>query len=186
MAVLRNTKNLWLAMFVVVAATVTCLPAAARSTADMQLNAQKIEAGLIYNFLKYTVWPQSSLSGNMVVCLFGGDPFDGKLDPLEGRTAQQYVISIKRIYRVESLDGCHLVFIPQSQRAALRNILARSKGKAILTVSNIPNFAVQGGMVEFYTGPDQRMHLNINTKAVSGARLHIQDRMVKLSEVVHK
>lgn len=187
MAVLGNAKKLWLIAVVVTIAI--SAPASARSTADIQLNAQKIEAGLIYNFLKYTAWPQSSLSGsnpNMVVCLYGGDSFDGHLDPLEGRTAQQYVIAIRQIYRIEQLDACHLVFIPQSRQGDLQKILARIKNKTVLTVSNIPDFAAQGGMVEFFTGADHRMHLNINTKAVRSAGLHIQDRMVKLAEVVQK
>lgn len=187
MAILEWAKNLWVIAIVLSIAMIA--PASARSTADIQLNSQKIEAGLIYNFLKYTVWPQSSLSGknsNMVVCLYGGDSFDGHLDPLEGRTAQQYTIYIRQIYRVEQLDACHLVFIPQSSRGELQKILARIRDKTILTVSNIPDFAAQGGMVEFYTGADHRMHLNINNRAVKSAGLHIQDRMVKLAEVVQK
>ena len=176
-----------LSFFALLLTGLLCPSADARSSANIQLNARKIEAGLIYNFLKYTNWPTSSFpeyADEIVVCLFGGDPFDGHLDPLEGRTAQQRVITVRKIYQIEQLDACHLVYIPKNRQSDLPRILGRLRNRTVLTVSNIPNFAMHGGMVEFYTGKDQRIHLNINAAAVNSANLRIQDRMVKLAGVV--
>jgi hypothetical protein len=187
MAILGMKKQIMLTMMAVAVAGLFCLPLKAHATDSMNLNAQKIEAGLIYNFLKYTTWPSATLSGEktkLSVCLFGDDAFDGYLYPLEGRTAQQFTISIRHIYNVNSIDSCHVVFIHESQRHNLRAIFSRLKGKNILSISNIPNFAKQGGMVEFNMGQDKHIHLHINRNSIGTAGLHIEDRLVKLAKVV--
>src|SRR5690242_6977255 len=62
----------------------------------LQLQEQTIKAGLVYNFLKYTTWPEGA-GGNLRVCFFGGEPLNGNLSSLEGRTAQQSTINIVRV-----------------------------------------------------------------------------------------
>jgi hypothetical protein len=154
----------------------------------VRLYEQKIKAGLLYNFLKYTTWPESSLpqdKKNLRVCLFGGDPFDGYLYPLEGRTAQKHTITIQQIDTIPAAENCHLVFIHKRERAELPQILAALGKHAILTISDITEFAEKGGMVEFATQGDQRIHLYLNKDSIQRSGLSVQDRLLKLTELVH-
>jgi hypothetical protein len=52
-----------------------------------------------------------------------------------------------------------------------------------LTVSDIDQFAAQGGMVEFGR-EDQKIDLLINKNAVDAAGLNIQARLLKLAKLV--
>ena len=149
---------------------------------------QKIKAGLVYNFLKYTVWPQMENTpdrGKLNVCLFGGDPFDGYLSPLEGRTAQQELIVILKLKHIEQTEVCSLIFVHKSQVGRVPDLLAFLKGKPALTVSDIPDFAQEGGMVEM-AKEDEKINLYINKGAVDHAGLDIQKRMLRLAKLVSR
>lgn len=153
---------------------------------SLQLYEQKIKAGLVYNLLKYTAWPKESpsqTSGKLQICLFGEDPFDGYLSPLEGRTAQQAPIFIIHINKVEETKDCSVVIIHRSMEKNLAELLRFLKHKNVLTISDIAQFAHRGGMVEM-AKEDEKISLYINKDAVSHAGLNIQGPMLKLAKIV--
>ena len=150
----------------------------------LQLYEETIKTGLVYNFLKYTTWPDDD-KGRLRACLFGGDPLKGNLQLLNGKTAQQSVIEISRINSVDETARCNLVFVNRNSQGFLPEILSFLKGKHVLTISDIEGFARQGGMVEM-TMEDQHVILYINMQSVAHAGLNIQDRLQKLAKMVSK
>jgi hypothetical protein len=182
---IKNLKKLTILMAGFLWLMALSMPVRAQDSEPGALFRQKIEAGLIYNFLKYTTWPDPRLASggaSLRVCLFGGDAFDGYLNPLQGRTAQQYVIDIAKIDTLSGLEGCHLVFIHRDREDMLGEIIVYARSHGILTVSDIARFIQKGGMVEFATRDDQRIHLFINKKLIDAAGINIQDRLVRLAE----
>lgn len=152
----------------------------------LQLYEHKIKAGLVYNLLKYTTWSKESpaqTSGKLQICLFGEDPFDGYLSPLKGRTAQQALISITHINKVENTTGCSVVIIHRDQEKNLSALLQFLQNKNVLTISDIAQFAQRGGMVEM-SKEDEKINLYINKNAVNHAGLNIQEPMLKLAKIV--
>ena len=166
-----------------VGALLRALPAGAEA---MHLDEQKIKAGLVYYYLKYTTWPPRAAGGEgkyLSVCLYGGDAFGGALDPLEGRTAQQYTIHITHISSSAAIANCDLLYIDRSQESHLDVILAAAGHDNVLTMSDIANFARRGGMVGF-SMQDQRIHMAINKRAAEKSGIAIQPRMLRLADVV--
>jgi len=169
------------------------LPAAyAQTTAP--LYEQKIKAGLVYNLIKYTEWPntismqdsKNTDSHNTVVlkvCLFGEDPFDGYLSPLQGRTAQQATIAISHITQIQQAQDCSAVVVNRDQEQQLQPLLQFLQGKNVLTISDITHFAERGGMVEL-TRQDEKIALHINKNSLDSAKLGIDARMLKLATIV--
>jgi hypothetical protein len=152
----------------------------------IQLYEQKIKAGLVYNLLKYTAWPKESAlntTGKLQICLLGEDPFDGYLAPLEGRTAQQTPIAISHIKNTSETEQCSVIIIHRNQAHNLPELLRVIKGKNILTVSDIDQFAQQGGMIEM-AKEGAKISLYINKNAVISSGLDIQDPMLKLAKIV--
>jgi hypothetical protein len=162
---------------------------------SLPLYEQKIKAGLVYNLLKYTEWPkiaavqsdkksaEVSNIATLQICLFGDDPFDGYLSPLEGRTAQQATISIIHITQVQQTERCSAVIIHRNQAHQLTQLLQFLRGKNVLTISDIAQFAEQGGMVEM-TRQDEKVALHINKDSLDNAKLNIDARMLKLATIV--
>jgi hypothetical protein len=143
-----------------------------------KLQQHEVEAGLLYNFLKYTSWPGK---GPLNICLFGGDPFEGSLSPLEGRTAQQRIINITALGNPDENRNCNVVFVNRSREDDLPALIKHFQSTAVLTVSDIDGFAHDGGMIEFAMGADRHIHLYINQRAVSASGLVIQDRLLRLA-----
>ena len=175
MAVLKRILCLALALL--------CLAAHPAPAQDLHLYEREIKAGLLYNFLKYTDWPDGGLSGSSItVCLFGGDPFGGYLDNTKGRTVHQRAIDIRSVSRVEDTGSCNLVYVSDESRwPALSAYLA---GKGVLTVGDFEGFTNRGGMIEF-SRKGERVNVLMNVDAVEAAQLKIEDRLLHLGTVVH-
>ncbi len=185
MAILTLTKQSGIAICIGVVLLLLQYPVNAEEK-TLQLYEQKIKAGLVYNLLKYTAWPKESpsqTSGKLQICLFGEDPFDGYLAPLEGRTAQQAPIFIIHINKVEETKDCSVVIIHRSMENNLTELLQFLENKNVLTISDIMQFAQRGGMVEM-AKEDEKISLYINKDAVNHAGLNIQGPMLKLAKIV--
>jgi hypothetical protein len=169
------------------AALALLLPAGhgARAQVHPSLNEQKIQSGLIYNFIKATHWPANRLEKQTTlnICLIGGDPFDGYLHPLQGRTAQKLTIDIRVVKFSPNTADCHFAFIHNNLESRLPEILAFFKNRPTLTASAIPGFAQQGGMIEF-SQKEHRVHLLMNREAAHRAGLSIENQIARLAEEV--
>jgi hypothetical protein len=156
--------------------------AAAQDT--RRLAEQDIKAGLLYNFLRYTEWPAAAQAGATIdVCLYGGDPFEGRLAPMAGRTVNQRVITIRNVRGAASLNSCALVFLNARERAAWPELRAELARRSVLTVSDYEGFARAGGMLEF-TRVRNRVGVAVNVEAANAAHLQVQDRLLRLATIV--
>jgi hypothetical protein len=153
----------------------------------LQLVEQEIKAGLLYNFLRYTEWPEDhaiNAGQANVVCVFGGDPFAGRLAPMAGRTVNQSVIELRSVENPDELGDCSLIFVAAGEQARWAEVRAALDGRSVLTVSDFDGFADSGGMIEFIRVGD-RIGIEVNTAAVMAADLAMQDRLLSLATVIH-
>lgn len=151
----------------------------------LQFYEQEIKAGMLYNFLKYTVWPDSDAAGagSITVCLFGGDPFGGYLDKTRGRTVNQKTIIVRNIHAINDAAACNLLFINAGRKDDWPAISAHLSGKSILTVSDFDGFTRAGGMIEFRRR-QERVNVEINIRAIQQARLTVKKRLLRLANVI--
>jgi hypothetical protein len=175
-------RNARIGLTLLVAALSAPAPQAAEG---VQLAEQKIKAALIYNFLKYTQWPGVADRAPMVVCLFGGDPFDGHLGPLAGRTVNQHMIEVRKIGTSAEAASCALLVVHGDEKSSWAELRKRLSSKDVLTVSDFDGFAAEGGMIEF-ARIDDRVGVKVNVDAVAATRLVVQERLLKLASIVRK
>jgi hypothetical protein len=116
----------------------------------------------------------------LLVCLFGRDPLEGRLAPMAGRTVNKRSIALRAVVAGEPLDSCALVFIADDQKTRWPMIRAELANKAVLTVGDFRGFAASGGMIEFAKVSD-RIAIRLNTGAVSAAGLTVQNRILQLA-----
>ena len=155
----------------------------ARAQENLRLVEQDVKAGLLYNFLRYTEWPGARSSGAAVVCIYGSDPFSGRLQPMAGRTVNQRTIQLRTVREPAEIDACSLLYVNADERARwprLRSYLAQ---RNVLTVSDYDGFATSVGMIEF-THANNRIGVRINVSAMEAANLTVQDRLLRLASVV--
>lgn len=175
-------KRLIIAVFLGLAFTVHHANA---SGEGLQLHEREIKAGLLYNFLKYTDFPDSALHGPTIsLCLFGGDPFGGYLDNTRGLTVHQKPIAVRTISSAAEAQGCHLVFVNSSARGQWGALASALADRGVLTVSDFDGFVREGGMIEFNRSGDH-VSAVLNMDALAAARLQVENRMLRLVTVVH-
>jgi hypothetical protein len=163
---------------------VLLLAPAGRAQENLRLVEQDIKAGLLYNFLRYTEWPHPPAPGDaVVVCVWGDDPFEGRLAPMAGRTVNQRRIEIRAVHAENQLNGCALLFINAGERANWPTLRQHLQGRSILTVSDYDGFAQAGGMLEF-ARVSNRIAVRINVAAAQSADLQVEDRLLRLASVV--
>jgi hypothetical protein len=170
------------AVLVMLFVTVCMWTGVAQANEPIQLAEQKIKAGLLYNFLKYTQWP-APIPPGVVVCLLGGDPFDGALTPMAGRTVNERAIAVRAIGDVGQADDCAMLIVHANGKDSWPAWRAMLSKRPVLTVSDFDGFATQGGMIEFARA-ENRICVKINLGAVNAVRLRVEERLLKLATVV--
>ena len=81
-----------------------------------------------------------------------------------------------------NLRGCQIAFISASVRET-RTVLNALNGASTLTVGESPNFARDGGMINFVL-ENQRVRFEINLGAAKRARLRISSKLLSLARIV--
>ncbi len=77
----------------------------------------------------------------------------------------------------------HILFISSSEHKSVDRILSKVANKAILTISDIPNFIYKGGMIGLVK-KDDKILFEINFDETRKAGLRISSQMLLLATVV--
>lgn len=86
----------------------------------------------------------------------------------------------KRISRMEDASGCSILYISSSEADRLDRILALLKDVPVLTVSDIPDFADRGGIIQFVLR-DSRVRFTVNLAPAQHDRLTLSSELLKVA-----
>ncbi len=148
----------------------------------------QIEAIYLFNFSRFIQWPAHAAAGtsDFPVCILGEDPFGTFLDEtLAGETVAGKKIIAKRISTSQDALGCRIVFVSTSEQDHLKELFEVLDHKSVLTVSDIPEFADQGGMIEFVVRKN-KVRFEINLTSATDAGLTLSSDLLKVAVSVRK
>jgi hypothetical protein len=159
--------------------------------ADRPTSEYEVKAAFLYNFIKFIEWPEKDKETPIVIgVLADDDPFFDRaasvnyLDQaVEGKTINNRKVVIKRSGRISNLKDCHLVFISESERKRIKDILSSLNGSNILTVSEVENFCQQGGMINFIM-PAEKVRFEINAEAAGKSGLKISSKLLNVATII--
>ena len=156
------------------------MPAPAEEAA---LTEYQLKALFIYNFPKFVEWPaQAFATGEepFVIGIIGENPFGTALeDTVKGKSTNEHPFVVKRVRTPAEARRCHILFVAESDRKRLSELLNALKGASVLTVSDVDNFLELGGMIRFYM-EGKRVRFEINNEAAKSARLKISSKLLQL------
>ncbi|MES9862632.1 MAG: YfiR family protein [Candidatus Thiodiazotropha sp. LLP2] len=148
-----------------------------------------LKAVFIYNFAKFTRWPESQLSSldNQInLCAIGEDYFSNNLQVLDGKILRGRTINIEHFKaKTNDLQRCNVLYLAHSIKQETEQILELLTSKSVLTISEIPDFSKSGGMIELQTHSD-KVRFTINLMATRKAGLEISARLLNLATVVEE
>ncbi len=144
------------------------------------IQSEKLIAGYLYKLVKYIRWKDKEYKNNIKICIVGLDSVGDYLSKLN-----KSHISVIKDYNYSNLNSyyCHVLYIDVSEEYNMDDILRKTRGLSVLTVSNIPGFARAGGMIEFENrGRKIKPVVNPNTAKKEG--ITIFGALLNASDVV--
>jgi hypothetical protein len=149
----------------------------------------ELKAAILYNLTNFVEWPASAYPDSIaptILCVLGRDPFGGLLTnsiPQEGGKGRPVVV--RRVQPGKEIRDCHVLYISSSERKTASQIFSTLKGTNVLTVGEMSQFALNGGMIQF-TLIDKQVQFDINLDAASNGGLKISSRLLALARLVHE
>lgn len=157
-----------------------------------QSSGFRIKIAFVFNFLKFTEWPEARSSGKIIVGVIGNTPLaEGTVEVPDAKVGERsvFITVIPSWSETGSeaqdalLEQCHALFICESARAHTGEILDRLKGKPILTVGESDTFLEQGGVFNFFI-EDKKVRFNANLKAAKESGIKIRAKLLRLARDV--
>jgi hypothetical protein len=163
----------------------------------------RIKAAFLYNFVKFIDWPEEKMGESddpITIGIIGKDPFGEAFKPLKYKQIKGKQVIIKRFKGLKELEEakekkkseqfeeikkCHLLFICNSEKQKLKEILNMVKDHHVLTVGDTKGFLEAGSIVEFIM-VDRKVRFGINVAAAREAELTIRSQLLRLAEKIIK
>ena len=157
--------------------------AAADETAPTE---HEVKAAFLYNFGKFVVWPDAAfkVEGVLVIGVLGDDPIIDVLErTVRDKQVQDRRIDVKRLRSAREAPGCQILFISASERERVGDILQRLDRSSVLTVSDMSDFAENGGMISLLL-EQKKVRFTVNLSVVEQAGLKMSSQLLKLAKRV--
>jgi hypothetical protein len=147
----------------------------------------QVKAAYLYNFGRFVAWPASAPADeSFSICVLGQDPFGQILDTtLTGLSIDSKAVTVRRLAKAEQAIRCRIVFISESEAPQLKATLAALEKSSVLTVSDIPQFAQRGGVIQFVLA-ENRVRFEINLTIAQSVGLVLSSDLLKVAIAVRK
>lgn len=146
----------------------------------------QVKGAFLFHFSQFIDWPASAFStpgDPFVIGILGEDPFGTFLDDLvRGETVNGHPIIVRRYKSPEEISSTHILFITKDLAQSLSQVLALVQNKNMLTVSDMPGFAQQGGMVRFYIASN-KIKFQVNVDAAKSNGLLMSSKLLRLADI---
>jgi YfiR/HmsC-like len=147
----------------------------------------QVEAVFVFNFSHFVEWPPEAFdapSEPFVIGILGEDPFGAHLDDVvRGEQIDGHPLQVQRFRSVTEIKHCQILFIDQSERGRIGQILAALNGRSMLTVSQADGAAERGVMIQFAT-ENSRIRLRINVESARAAGLTISSKLLRPATII--
>lgn len=147
----------------------------------------QVEAVFLFNFSQFVEWPSQAFpqaGSPIVIGVLGSDPFGAMLDEVvRGEVVKGRALTVRRFQHIDDVTDCQILFVSRSERARLQPILDKLKGRNILTVSDLEEFAGEGGVICFVL-MDNKIRLRVNLEAAKAAGLTLSSKLLRPAQIV--
>lgn len=162
---------------------VAVLSWAISALAQAPLTESQAKASALFNFARYVEWPERAFASReapFVFCLSGRDSLPSGLGSLEGRPLHGHVTQVRRVFSVDEVHGCHVLFISENEERRLVPMLRSIMKEPVLSVGDGVGFIDAGGAIGIVL-EDGRIRFDINRAALEQAQLRASSNLLRLA-----
>jgi hypothetical protein len=157
-----------------------CLSAPGVVTQNVTESALK--AAFIYNFAKFTVWPQAVPGTTPFMMCVLGDPAVGDAlgRAVKGRQLGDHDVTVSQVTADSPLTACQILYVTGVSASQATQIVTLLRHASVLTISDVSEFVRIGGMTElFVEGGNMRFCINVESARVP--RIRFSSKLLALA-----
>lgn len=147
----------------------------------------ELKAVLLFKVARFVEWPAAAFANGQSthnICILGENRFGAALEAWRNKTIHGRPVAVKTIDRPgDAAARCHVLFVSDSERDRVTEILAQWAGRPVLTVADMKGFAAAGGVMTFVK-VDNRIRFEINPATSRDAGLHVSAQLMQLATIV--
>ncbi|OFX47970.1 MAG: hypothetical protein A2X13_09435 [Bacteroidetes bacterium GWC2_33_15] len=147
-----------------------------------------LKAVYLEKFSRFVTWPESCMMNDI------NKPFIisiiGKTELAENLIfvySQQQInnkrVIIKEIKDFKEIEGCHILFIAESEKKNLQKILSITSALPILTVGETKGFSEKGILINFFE-ENKKLRFEINETAVLKSPLKMSYYLLNTARII--
>jgi hypothetical protein len=157
------------------------LPTAKVHADDVQRREDQFKAAYLFNFAKFVEWPPSAAANTLTVCFLGGEGVQEALaSGIDAKRVGSRKLIARQLEQPATVEDCEVLYADAASVDPSLGV-----GLPVLTVSDAPQFAANGGMIELFT-ENHRLRFVINVAHVHKAGLRISSDLLKLAARVQR
>ena len=182
----RSAANAWRAALVLAAGLAMTGGGLGQASAQSRATDESaLKAAFVYNFAKYTDWPDDiwNKSPKLRLCTAGErGGFTQTVAALEGKPAVRgKEVEVRQLSRPEEAASCHILVI--AGRTKMAEWTRGVRSLPVLTVGDGEGFATNAGLIGLYA-EGEKLKFEVNQEAAHRAGLRLSSQLLKLARLV--
>jgi hypothetical protein len=176
----RHTARLWAGL------TAALISVPWTSVGAQNPTAATLKAAFVYNFVKFTEWPQEALGRGerLSLCVLGDTSVADALErTIEVGGVDGHPLTVEMLGSESPTRACHLLYVSGLDGTRTGQLLAGLRKTPAFTVSDSDHFAEMGGVAQLIQ-ENSRLRFAINVDAAQRAHLTISSRLLTLAQIV--
>ena len=147
----------------------------------------RIKAAFLYKFTNYVEWPPQAFvqaDSPLVIGVVGADDLADRLRQVVlSRNANGHPIIVRKLRSGDSVEGVHMLFIGHAADARIPDILASTRGQAVLPVTESGDALASGSVINFVI-VDDKVRFDIALRPAEVRKLRISALLLSVARKV--
>ena len=152
-----------------------------------QENVGQVKSLFLYNFANFVRWPPEAFQGTgdkLRICIFGKAELGSFLDQVNGTRIRDKILDLLRTSNEKDIEsGCHVLFVGADKMTLLPELISSSKHIYVLSVSDVENFAREGGVISIMRTSD-KVSFEVNLDVAISRGLLISSDLLSMARIV--
>lgn len=162
----------------------TAAVASAQPREGVLHNEKRVKAAVVVQLARFVQWPEDAAATSFQLCVVGvggNDPWFPLLEEASrGQTVGGRPIELRRVEKPPDAEACHLAIVGAAVEPKLLRAILK---QPVVTVSEEPGFAKEGGMVGLLV-EGGRVVFELNPWAAERKGLRFSSKLIRLARVV--
>ena len=147
----------------------------------------QVKAVYLFNFGQFVEWPATAYptaAAPFVIGIVGDEPLGDTLEAVvRGEMHGSRAIEVRRFRSIEDAGNCNILFVGRAEARQLPDAIAASRGRGVLTVTDVTGGERIGAMIVLVTDKN-RVRMRINPTAAKAHGLTISSKLLRPAEIV--